>query len=141
MTYIKIFIFCLMLCVLGNIGCSDSSSGIGKNSSSCTDFGTGSGYKIKLCVTNSILPQGGQTTLIASVKDGQENPVNDSSRGVTFTSTQGATINADKTINLGVCSAIYTAPAAATQPSTVVDQIEASYQGAFAHISIQVYKQ
>ncbi len=134
MTYTKIFLFCLLMCVLGIAGCTS-------NTSTNSGFGSGSGYTIDLRTTNSILPQGGQATLIASVKDAQGNPVNDSTRGVTFTSTQGATITADKVINLGVCSADYTLAAATTLPSTVVDQVTASYQGAFAYISIQVYKQ
>ncbi len=133
MTYTKIFLCCLMFCVLGIVSCSS-------NTTTNSGFGSGSGYTIDLRTTNSILPQGGQATLIASVKDAQGNPVNDSLRGVTFTSTQGATFSTNNTINLGVCSVTYTAPAAATQPTTVVDQITASYQGAFAYISIQVYK-
>ena len=84
MTYTKIFLFCLMLCVLGIAGCTS-------NTSTNSGFGSGSGFTIDLRTTNSILPQGGQATLIASVKDAQGNPVNDSTRGVTFTSTQGAT--------------------------------------------------
>ena len=134
MTYTKIFLFCLLMCVLGIAGCTS-------NTTTNSGFGSGSGYTIDLRTTNSILPQGGHATLIASVKDAQGNPVNDSTRGVTFTSTQGASITADKVINLGVSSADYTLAAATTLPSTVVDQVTASYQGAFAYISIQVYKQ
>ena len=135
MTYTKIFLYCLMLCVLGIAGCTS-------NTSTESGFGTGNGFNINLRATQTILQQGGQTTLFASVKDGQGNPVNDTVQGVRFTSTQGAVITADKTINLGVCSATYTAPGAGstTQPNTVVDQVTASYQGAFAFISIQVSK-
>lgn len=134
MTYTKIFICCLMLSVLGISGCTS-------NTSTSSGYGEGNGYKINITATQTILPQGGQATLIASVKDAQNNPVNDSTRGVTFTSSQGATITADSTINLGVCNAKYSAPALATQPSTVIDQVTASYQGAYAYISIEVYKQ
>jgi len=132
MTYIKIFIFGLILCTLGIAGCSNTSTNSG--------FGSGGGYSINLTATNSILPQGGSTTLIASVRDAQGIPVNDSTRGVTFTSSWGATITADKLINLGVCNATYQLVAATTLPATVVDQITASYQGAFAYVSIEVYK-
>ena len=135
MTYSKIFLCCLILGVLGITGCTS-------NTSTESGFGTGNGFNINLRTTQSIVQQGGQAILTASVKDGQGNPVNDSTKGVTFASTLGATITADKTINLGVCTAIYTAPGAGstTQPSTVVDQVTASYQGATAYISIQVYK-
>lgn len=131
MTFTKIFLFCLMLCVLGIAGCTS-------NTSTSSGFGSGSGYTIDLRTTSSILPQVGQATLIASVKDAQGNPVNDIARGVTFTSTQGAVIDAEGVINLGVCNAIYTAPEPTV--SVVVDQVTASYQGAFAYVSIEVYK-
>jgi hypothetical protein len=132
MTFTKIFICCLMLCVLGIAGCTS-------NTSTTSGFGGGSGYTINLRATQTILPQGGSTTLIASVKDNQGNPVNDSTRGVTFTSTQGGTFPTTETfINLGVCTATYTAPSPAA--TVVVDQITASYQGAFAYVSIEVYK-
>jgi hypothetical protein len=77
------------------------------------------------------------------VKDAQGNPVNDSAKGVTFTSSLGATItptNTPNSINLGVCSATYLAPAVATTTAAnKVDQITASYQGAVAWVSIYVY--
>jgi hypothetical protein len=142
MTYTKIFLFCLLVCVLGIAGCAS-------NTSTNSGFGSGSGFTIDLRTTNSILPQGGQATLIASVKDAQGNPVNDSTRGVLFTSSQGGKFTFDNTssvnsapIILGVCQAIYTAPgvASTTQPNVVIDQITASYQGAFAFVSIEVYK-
>jgi len=132
MTYTKIIILGLILCTLGIAGCSNTSTSSG--------FGSGGGYSINLTATNTVLPQGGQTTLIASVKDAQGNPVNDSGRGVTFTSSWGATITADALINLGVCNAKYTLAAATTLPASLVDQITASYQGAYAYISINVYK-
>jgi hypothetical protein len=136
MTNTKIFLFCLLMCVLGIAGCAS-------NTSTNSGFGSGSGYTIDLRTTNSILPQGGQATLFASVKDAQGNPVNDSARGVTFSSTQGATFSTNNTITLGVCSVIYTAPGATstTQPTVVIDQVTASYQGAFAFVSIEVFKQ
>ena len=133
MTYTKIFLFCLLMCVLGIAGCT-------ANTSTNSGFGSGGGFTIDLRTTNSILPQGGHATLIASVKDAQGNPVNDSARGVTFTSTQGAAITADKTINLGVCSADYTAPAATTQPTAVVDQIRLPIRGPLPMLVLQVYK-
>jgi hypothetical protein len=133
MTYTKIFLCCLILCVLGISGCTS-------NTSTSSGYGQGSGYNINLTITSTILPQGGQTTLIASVKDSQGNPVNDSVRGVSFTSTQGAVITlVENTISLGVCTATYTAPTA-TGALTVVDRITASYQGAFAQGSIDVYR-
>ncbi len=139
MTYTKIFLCCLMLFVLGIAGCSNTSSVGGGNSSSCSGWGSGGGYSINLCTTNSLLPPGGSTTLIASVKDAQGNPVNDSTKGVSFTSSLGATITvASPTINLGNCTATYTAPAASTT-TTGVDQVTASYQGAWAYVSIYVH--
>jgi hypothetical protein len=137
MTNTKIFLFCLLMCVLGIAGCAS-------NTSTNSGFGSGSGYTIDLRTTNSILPQGGQATLFASVKDAQGNPVNDSARGVTFSSTQGATITkVEDKITLGVTTATYTAPGtgSTTQPAAVIDQITASYQGAFAFFSIEVFKQ
>ena len=134
MTYSKILIGCLILCLLGIAGCTS-------NTSTSSGFGSGSGYTINLRATQTILPQGGQTILIASVKDNQGNPVNDSTRGLIFTSTQGATITAEEFINLGVCIATYTAPSSTSIPSAVVDQVTASYQGAFAYVSIEVFKQ
>ncbi|MBI4764506.1 MAG: hypothetical protein HY787_07870 [Deltaproteobacteria bacterium] len=134
MTYTKIFIWCLIICFLGIAGCTS-------NTSTSSGFGSGSGYTIDLRATQTILPQGGQTILIASVKDNQGNPVNDSTRGLIFTSTQGATIDGEESINLGVCNATYTLPSSASLPSAVVDQVTASYQGAFAYVSIEVYKQ
>ena len=133
MTYSKILVFCLFLSVLFLAGCSS-------NTSTNSGFGSGSGYTIDLRATQTMLPQGGSAIIIASVKDSQGNPVNDSSRGLIFTSSQGANITAEEFINLGVCNATYTAPATITA-SVVVDQITASYQGAFAFVSIEVFKQ
>lgn len=134
MTYNKIFLCCLMLCVLGIgiAGCSNTSTSSG--------YGQGGGYNINLTATQTILPQGGETILIASVKDNQGNPVNDSTRGVIFTSSQGADWPLKEPfISLGVCNATYKAPSP-TLP-VVIDQVTASYQGAYAYISIEVYKQ
>jgi hypothetical protein len=132
MTYTKIFLCCLILCVLGIAGCSNTSTSSG--------FGQGAGYSINLTITSTIIPQGGSTILIASVRDASNNPVNDSTRGVTFTSSQGGTITPETKINLGICNATYTIAASTTLPSVVTDQITASYQGAYAYGSIEVYK-
>ncbi len=130
MTYTKLIILGLILCTLGIIGCSNTSTSSG--------FGSGGGYSINLTATTSILPQGGRATLIASVRDAQGNPVNDSSTtAVSFSSTWGASITTTS-INLGICTATYTAPSPTA--ASVVDQITASYQGAYAYISINVYK-
>jgi hypothetical protein len=132
MSLLKICIVGLMLGVLGMVGCNS-------NTSSSSGFGTGSGYSINLTATQSTLPQGGQTTLIASVRDAQGNPVNDSTRGVSFTSSLGSTITAQTSIIGGVCSTTYTAPAATTTTSGV-DQVTASYLGASAFVSIFVFR-
>jgi len=144
MSYIKIFLFGLMLCALGITGCSSSSVSSG--------FGSGSGYSINLTASNSQIPQGGGTSLIAAVRDAQGNPVTDSTIGVTFTSSIGATIVAQNQVSGsttsgyptgGIASATYTAPTVAiltTLPPSVTDQVTASYRGAFATVSIHVYK-
>lgn len=135
MSYIKISLFGLMLCALVISGCSS-------NTSSSSGFGSGSGFSINLTATQTILPQGGSTTLFAIVKDAQGNPVNDSTTGVSFTSSLGATITAVTSINGGVSTTTYTAPAVATNGTgtTGVDQVTASYRGAFAFVSIFVFK-
>jgi hypothetical protein len=130
MTLSKIFLFALILCSVAISGCSS-------NTSSSSGFGSGSGYSINLTTTQSTLPQGGSTTLIASVKDAQGNPVNDSTRGVTFTSSLGETIAPQTSIIGGVCSTTYTA---GSTTATGVDQVTASYQGASAFVSIFVFK-
>ena len=135
----KFFLGSLMLCLCGLVAMAGCSS----NSSSSSGFGSGSGYSINLTAAQTILPQGGQTTLIASVKDAQGNPVNDSTRGVSFTSSLGATITVPSaTITGGVCSATYAAPGAAatTTTATGVDQVTASYRGASALVSIFIFK-
>lgn len=131
MTYTKILIFGLILCTLGIAGCTNTSTSSG--------FGTGGGYSINLRATQTIIPQSGQTTLIATVRDAQGNPVNDATRGVSFTSSLGATITTVDSITLGACSTTYTAPSSTNTATPGVDQVTASYQGAFAYISIYVY--
>jgi hypothetical protein len=140
MSYLKIFIVGLILCVLGIAGCAS-------NTSSSSGFGTGSGYSINLTATQSTLPQGGSTTLIAAVKDAQGNPVNDTAtNAVSFTSSLGVIITYPNTTTAGtiiggVCTAIYTAPtSAATTTNSGVDQVTASYRGASAFVSIFVFK-
>jgi hypothetical protein len=140
MSVIKIFLFGLLLCALCIAGCSS-------NTSSSSGFGSGSGYSINLTATQTLLRQGGGTTLIALVKDSQGNPVNDSTTGVSFTSSLGATIAVVTSINGGVCSTTYTAPGASSSSTTTtttttttgVDQVTASYKGAFAYQSIYVF--
>ena len=140
MSKIKIIISILAVFILGVVGCSS-------NSSSSSGFGSGSGYSINLTAAQTIVPLGGQTTLIAAVKDAQGTPVNDSSRGVTFSSTLGATIAQPTSIVGGISSTVYTAPASSssgtgttTTPTTGVDQVTASYQGAVAYVSIFIFK-
>ena len=157
MSYIKISLFGLLLCALSMPGCSS-------NTSSSSGSGSGSGFSINLTATQTVLPQGGSTTLIAAIKDAQGNPVNDSATdAVTFTTSLGATITKQNsgTINGGVASAVYGAPGASSSGSTTgttgttttttattyptigttgVDQVTASYRGAFAFISIFVFK-
>jgi hypothetical protein len=133
MTYFKIFLCCLMLGVLGIMGCSNTSSSSG--------YGSGAGYTINLTTSADRVPQGGSAIIFANVKDAQGNPVNDSSRGVVFTSEWGGTITQQAYINLGNCTATYQAPAKTDQPAVIVDRITASYQGAIAWVSVQVYKQ
>jgi hypothetical protein len=141
MSDIKIIVGILAVFILGMVGCSS-------NSSSSSGFGSGSGYSINLTAAQSIVPLGGQTTLVAAVKDAQGNPVNDSSRGVSFSSTLGATITSQSSIVGGVCTTTYTAPAGSSSSSTTtttttttgVDQVTASYQGALAYVSIFIFK-
>ena len=114
MSYIKIFLFGLLLCALSMSGCSS-------NTSSSSGFASGSGFSINLTATQTILAQGGSTTLIAAVKDAQGNPVNDSAtNAVSFSSSLGATITAQNSGNIigGISSAIYGAPATSSSGST-----------------------
>jgi hypothetical protein len=132
------FLGSLMFCLCGLLALAGCSS----NSSSSSGFGSGSGYSINLTATQTVIPAAGQTTLIASVKDAQGNPVNDSARGVTFTNSLGTpgVANQPTSIIGGVCSAVYTAPATDAKSIPGVDQITASYQGAVAYVSIFVFK-
>jgi hypothetical protein len=144
MTYPKLILFALILCSVAVWGCSS-------NTASSSGFGSGSGYSINLTTTQSTLPQGGSTTLIAAVRDAQGNPVNDSTNNaVSFTSSLGGTFTYPNTPNSttgnivgGVCTAIYATPA--TTISTIgsaggVDQVTASYRGASAFVSIFVFR-
>ncbi|MBI5605744.1 MAG: hypothetical protein HY879_20615 [Deltaproteobacteria bacterium] len=117
-------------------------AGCSSNSSSSSGFGSGSGYSVNLTATQTNIPAGGQTTLIASVKDAQGNPVNDSTSGaVTFTSSLGATFPINTgIISGGVSTSTYTAPASGSATIPGVDQVTASYRGAFAYVSIFVFK-
>ena len=134
MSYIKCFLLGLVLCA------SIMMAGCSSNSSSSSGFGSGSGYSVNLTATQTNIPAGGQTTLIASVKDAQGNPVNDSLRGVSFTSSLGATITAVTSVTGGVSTTTYTALASTSTSIPGVDQVTASYQGAFAYVSIFVFK-
>ena len=137
----KFFLFGLLLCAMVMAGCSS-------NTSSSSGFGSGSGFSINLTASQTVLPQGGGTTLVAVVKDAQGNPVNDSTaNAVIYTSSLGATITQQGpgpgNIIGGVSSATYAAPAASTTATTTnsgVDQVTASYRGAFAFVSIFVFK-
>ncbi len=124
--------------VIGMLGCSTTSSELGTGA--CSGYATGGGYKINICVSKVILPQGGSAVVMANVKDAQDNPVNYNTKGVTFASEWGGTFATASSINLGNCTTTYTAPSKEGQPSTVVDRITASYQGAVAWISVEVYK-
>jgi hypothetical protein len=133
MSSLKSIFYGLLLIVLGVTGCTS-------NSTVSSGFGTGGGFSINLTATQSNLVGGGQTVLIASVRDAQGNPVNDSARGVTFASTLGGQITAVNSITGGVCSTTYTAPATTSALVPGVDQVTASYQGAVAFVSIFVSK-
>ena len=142
MSSIKFFLFGLLLCFLVMAGCSS-------NTSSSSGFGSGSGFSINLTATQTVIPQGGGTILIAVVKDAQGHPVNDSTaKAVTFSSSLGAVITPnDGSITGGISSATYAAPGTSTSSTgsvttgtTGVDQVTASYRGAFAFVSIFVFK-
>jgi hypothetical protein len=137
MSHFKLVIGVLAVVLFGLAGCSS-------NTSSSSGYGSGSGFSINLTATQTVIPLGGQTTLIAAVKDSQGNPVNDSTNSVQFTSTLGGTFSGTTKIVGGVCSTIYTAPAGSTSTTTTtvssgVDQVTASYQGAVAYVSIYAY--
>jgi hypothetical protein len=139
MSHFKWIIVVLAVVLFGLAGCSS-------NTSSSSGYGSGSGYSINLTATQTVIPLGGQTTLIAAVKDSQGNPVNDSTNSVQFTSTLGGAFSSTTKIVGGVCSTIYTAPSSSasstgttTTISSGVDQVTASYQGAVAYVSIYAY--
>lgn len=131
----KLFLFSLILCALAIAGCNS-------NSAVSSGFGSGSGFSINLTATQTNIPQGGQTTLIALVRDGQGIPVNDSTGGVVFTSSLGGTFVQIQPINIlaGAASITYTAPTAANPATPGVDQITASYRGASAFVSVFVFR-
>jgi hypothetical protein len=119
-------------------------AGCSSNTSSSSGYGSGSGYIMSITATNTTIPYGGSSTLIVSVKDPVGNPVNDTSIKVTFSSTQGGTFDPATAPDLvgGLTTVIYKSPALSTTTTqtSVVDQITASYRGAFAYVSIYVYK-
>jgi hypothetical protein len=118
-------------------------AGCSSNTSSTSGYGSGSGYTMSITATNTTIPYGGSSTLIVSVKDAVGNSVNDTSIKVTFSSTQGGTFEpATSDLVGGVGTVIYKSPALSTTTtqSSVVDQVTASYRGAFAYTSIFVYK-
>lgn len=128
----------LLMAALAMWGCS-------ANTSSSSGYGSGSGYSLNITTTNSSVPESGSTTLIVTAKDGQGNPINDSVTGITFSSTLGGTFSpASPFLSSGVATAVYTAPgsgtATPTTAATGVTQISASYKGAFAYMSLYIFK-
>ena len=128
----------LSILALAVLGCS-------ANTSSSSGYGSGSGYSLNITTTNSSVPESGSTTLIVTAKDGQGNPVNDSVTGVTFSSTLGGTFNPTSPfLSSGVATTVYTAPGGTTPTTpaaaTGVTQISASYKGAFAYMSLYIFK-
>ena len=122
------------------LGCSN-------NTSSSSGFGSGSGYSLNVTTSNSSVPEGGSTTLIVTAKDGQGNPVNDSVTPVTFSSTLGGSFSPTSSfLSSGVTSSVYTASGGSsssggtTTAAVGVTQITASYKGAFAYMSIYIFK-
>lgn len=121
--------------------------GCNSNTSSSSGFGSGSGYSLNLTTSNTSIPEGGSATLIVAAKDAQGNPVNDSVPGVTFSSTLGGSFSPNPTsLSSGVATTIFT-PSSGTTPTPTpttaalgVTQITASYKGAFAYMSIYVFK-
>ncbi|MCU0579101.1 MAG: hypothetical protein MUF69_06085 [Desulfobacterota bacterium] len=128
----------LTIAALAMLGCS-------ANTSSSSGYGSGSGYSLNITTSNSSVPEGGSTTLIVTAKDGQGNPVNDSVTPITFSSTLGGSFSpATPFLSSGVTSTVYTASGGTTATTTTatvgVTQITASYKGAFAYMSIYVFK-
>ena len=120
--------------------------GCSANTSSSSGFGSGSGYSLNVTTSNSSVPEGGSTTLIVTAKDGQGNPVNDSVTPVTYSSTLGGSFSPTSSfLSSGVTSAVYTASGGTSSSGTTtaavgVTQITASYKGAFAYMSIYIFK-
>jgi hypothetical protein len=128
----------LTIAALAMLGCS-------ANTSSSSGYGSGSGYSLNITTSNSSVPEGGSTTLIVTAKDGQGNPVNDSVTPITFSSTMGGSFSpATPFLSSGVTSSVYTAPGGTatttTTAASVVTQVTASYKGAFAYMSIYIFK-
>jgi len=118
--------------------------GCNSNTSSSSGFGSGSGYSLNLTTSNTSVPEDGSATLIVAARDAQGNPVNDSVQGVTFSSTLGGTFTPTSPfLSSGVATAVFTASKGTTTTTTAavgVTQITASYKGAFAYMSIYVFK-
>ena len=120
--------------------------GCNSNTSSSSGFGTGSGYSLNLTTSNTSIPEGGSATLIVAAKDAQGNPVNDSVQGVTFSATLGGSFSpVSPFLSSGVGTTVFTASGGTTPTPTPaaavgVNQITASYKGAFAYMSIFVFK-
>jgi hypothetical protein len=117
--------------------------GCNSNTSSSSGFGSGSGYSLNLTTSNSSVPEGGSATLIVAAKDAQGNPVNDSVQGISFSSTLGGSFSPPSpSLSSGVATTVYTAPGGTTTTTAAVGvtQITASYKGAFAYMSIYVFK-
>lgn len=128
----------LILLTVSLLGCSS-------NTSSSSGFGSGSGYSLNLTASNTTIPEGGSATLIVAAKDAQGNPVNDSVQGIIFSSTLGGTFDpALPFLSSGVATSVFTASGGTTTPTPAaavgVTQITASYKGAFAFMSIFVFK-
>ncbi len=139
MDRIATLISLLIIITLFLLGCNS-------NTSSSSGFGTGSGYSLNLTTSNTSIPEGGSATLIIAARDAQGNPVNDSVQGVTFSSTLGGSFSPPSPfLSSGVATAVFTASGGTTPTPTPaaavgVTQITASYKGAFAYMSIYVFR-
>ena len=138
MNRITTLICLLIILTLFLLGCNS-------NTSSSSGFGSGSGYSLNLTTSNTSIPEGGSATLIVAARDAQGNPVNDSVQGVTFSSTLGGSFSpASPFLSSGVATTVFTASGGTTPTPAAaavgVTQITASYKGAFAYMSIFVFK-
>lgn len=140
MKRLAILVSLLTIAAFTLLGCS-------ANTSSSSGYGSGSGYSLNITTSNSSVPEGGNTTLIVTAKDGQGNPVNDSVTPILFSSTLGGSFSpASPFLSSGVTSTVFTASGgtATTTPTPTatvgVTQITASYKGAFAYMSIYIFK-